>query len=250
MSDSGSDVTGPMAEAAGGTRPVIAVPWPRPDYLEALTRAGAESRVLDAVRDGIPAVLDDCDGVLLTGGADVDPVLYADPERHPATVIDRARDDYELALTRAALDRGVPILAICRGVQVLNVAAGGTLVQDLPSAQPATLSHKPGGAPDRVAHEIEVTPGTRLEGLLRDRLDASRRVGVNSRHHQSVKAVAPGFRVSATAPDGVVEAIERPDAAFCLGVQWHPENFWRTGTFATLFEGFVGAARLNKLRRA
>lgn len=250
MPGSGPDVTRSATAAADETRPVIAVPWPTPDYLDALTRAGAEPRVLDPSKDDLPAVLDACDGVLLTGGADVDPVLYADPERHPTTVVDRARDDYEIALTRAALDRGLPILAICRGVQVLNVAAGGSLVQDLPSEQPAALPHKPGGAPDRVAHEIDVRPDTRLARLLGGRLDTSHRVGVNSRHHQSVKKIAPGFHVSATAPDGVIEAIEQPDAPFCLGVQWHPENFWRTGTFAGLFEGLVDAARLEKLRRA
>ena len=248
MPGSGPDVT--RSATAAETRPVIAVPWPKPDYLDALARAGAEPRVLEPSRDGLPAVLDTCDGVLLTGGADVDPALYADPARHPTTVIDRARDDYELALTRAALDRGLPILAICRGVQVLNVAAGGTLVQDLPSEQPAALPHRAGGAPDSVAHEVDVSPGTRLERLLGGQLDANHRVGVNSRHHQSVRTVAPGFRVSATAPDGVIEAIEQPDAPFCLGVQWHPENFWRTGTFATLFDGFVDAARLAKRRRA
>ncbi len=250
MPGSGPDVTHSATAAAGEVRPVIAVPWPKPDYLDALARAGAEPRVLDPSRDGLPVVLDACDGVLLTGGADVDPVLYADPERHPTTVVDRARDDYEIALTRAALDRGLPILAICRGVQVLNVAAGGTLVQDLPTEQPAALPHKPGGAPDSVAHEVNVRPHTRLAHLLRDQLDTNQRMGVNSRHHQSVRAVAPGFHVSATAPDGVIEAIEQPDVPFCLGVQWHPENFWRIGTFAALFEGFVDAARLQKLRRA
>jgi putative glutamine amidotransferase len=222
---------------------VIAVAWPKPDYLESLALAGAEPRVLTPARDPLPDALDGCDGLLLTGGEDVDPARYRDAHRHPTVTIDPARDEYEIALTRAALERHLPIFAICRGVQVLNVAAGGTLVQDLPSEQPAALPHKPGGAPDAVAHDIVVTPDTQLDRLLGDALDPSHRVAVNSRHHQAVKHVAPGFRVTAVAPDGVVEAIEKADAPFCLGVQWHPENFWRTGQFAALFKGLVDAAR-------
>ena len=245
MSGSGSHVSPSTGHDDVG--PIIGVPWPKPDYLDALKDAGAVPRVLDPDRDAAPGILDQCQGLLLTGGADVDPALYADPERHPTTVVDRGRDDYELALTRAALDRGLPILAICRGVQVLNVAAGGTLVQDLPSCWPAGLPHR-GGAPDEVAHAVEVRTGTRLEQLLGDRLDDDHRLGVNSRHHQSVKDLAPGFRVSAAAPDGVVEAIEKLDAPFCVGVQWHPENFWRTGAFAELFQGFVQAAGARQRR--
>jgi putative glutamine amidotransferase len=225
----------------------VAVAWPKVDYLEALARAGAELRVLDPARDAVPGVLDGCDGVLLTGGADVDPALYTTAAPHPTVKVDRARDEYELALTRAALARGLPLLAICRGMQVLNVAAGGTLVQDLPSEVPASLPHRPPGAPDAIAHEVLVTPGSALARLLGRTADASRRVGVNSRHHQSVADIAPGFRVSAVAPDGVVEAIEHPEHRFCLGVQWHPENFWRTGTFADLFEAFVQAAQRTNI---
>jgi putative glutamine amidotransferase len=243
MPDSGPDVDRESTPAGGRAKPVIAVAWPKPDYLESLALAGADIRVLTPARDALPGALEGCAGVLLTGGEDVDPALYHAADRHPTVKIDPARDDYEIALTRAALDRGLPLLAICRGVQVLNVAAGGSLVQDLPSEQPTALAHKPGGAPDAVAHDVVVSPDSHLERLLGDALDASHRVAVNSRHHQSVKEVAPGFRVTAVAPDGVVEAIEKPDAPFCLGVQWHPENFWRTGTFEALFKGLVDAAR-------
>ena len=246
MSGSESHVDTAVTPADQGTKPVIGVAWPKPDYLESLARAGAEPRVLTPVRDPLPAALDGCDGVLLTGGEDVDPVLYLETERHPTVTVNRERDDYELALTRAAMARGLPIFAICRGVQILNVAAGGTLVQDLPSAQPTSLAHKPGGAPDSVAHDVVVSPDTQLARLLGDSLDASHRVAVNSRHHQSVKDVAPGFQVTATAPDGVIEAIEKPDARFCVGVQWHPENFWRSGKFVSLFNGLVEAARQRR----
>jgi putative glutamine amidotransferase len=194
-------------------------------------------------RDVLPGALEGCDGVLLTGGEDVDPAIYEAADRHPTVTVDRARDDYEIALTRAALERGLPILAICRGVQLLNVVGGGTLVQDLPSERPGALPHRPGGAADALAHDVVVTAGTTLEVLLGEHLDASHAVAVNSRHHQSVQEVAPGFCVSAVARDGVIEAIEQAGPGFCLGVQWHPENFWRSGTFAELFRGLIAAAK-------
>jgi putative glutamine amidotransferase len=223
------------------TGPIIAVAWPRPDYVTALERAGATVRVLDPARDAPVASLERCDGLLLTGGVDVDPVEYGERERHPSVKVDRERDRYELSLVRTALDRDLPVLAICRGAQVLNVAAGGTLIQDLASAGPSEILHTINYPKHAIAHEIVVADGTTLARLLP--VDGDRRVPVNSRHHQSVKEPAPGFVVSASAPDGVVEAIEKPGASFCVGVQWHPENFWRTGEFTGLFEGLVQAAR-------
>jgi putative glutamine amidotransferase len=233
-------------------RPVIAVAWPKPDYLKALERAGADVKVLKPQRDGLPAALDDCDGILLTGGADVDPARYGESDRHGSVEVDPERDQYELALTRAALDRQLPMLAICRGVQVLNVAAGGTLMQDIPtSIDSAVLHRRPRPARTRRAraHAIALAPGTLLASLLHDRQRGAAPVVVNSRHHQAVKQVAPGFVVSATAPDGIVEAIERP-TGFCLGVQWHPENYWRTGEFAGLFDGLTRAAAERRPRTA
>jgi putative glutamine amidotransferase len=136
------------------------------------------------------------------------------------------------------------VFAICRGVQVMNVACGGTLVQDIPTFVSGGVKHSvpvPPNTPSTLAHEVWVEKDTLLARLLSDRVSGDS-VEVNSRHHQAVKAIAPGFRVSATAPDGVIEAIEDPSLSFCLGVQWHPENFWRTGEFRPLFEGFVEAA--------
>jgi len=230
------------------SRPVIGVPWPRPDYLAALERAGATPRELQPDRDALPDALDDCDGVLLTGGVDVDPIEYGE-EKHPTVEIDRTRDEYELAIARRAIERNLPLLAICRGAQVLNVAAGGTLIQDLPSQHTTKLEHSVVHSPDAIAHSLKVTPNTCLSVLLAGGADEGATITVNSRHHQSVKDPAPGFIVSATAEDGVVEAIEKPDADFCLGVQWHPENFWRTGRFSGLFGGLVDAARRQRDRR-
>jgi putative glutamine amidotransferase len=233
-------------------RPVIGVAWPKPDYLKSLERAGAEPRVLRPDRDPLPDALEICDGLLLTGGSDVDPARYGDADRHPTVDVDPERDDYEIALARLAIERDLPLFAICRGVQVLNVAAGGTLVQDIPSSLPSAVVHrrpKPPRVKRSPAHAVTVTPGTRLAALL-DGAARDGHVAVNSRHHQAIRQLAAGFVVSAAAPDGVVEAIERPAATFCVGVQWHPENYWRTGEFAELFEGLARAADERRRRIA
>jgi len=229
--------------------PVVAVAWPRSDYIAALEQAGAVVREITPQRDPAPGALAACDGLLLTGGVDVDPAAYGDATRHPTVETDPERDAYELALARDAIARDFPILAICRGVQILNVAAGGTLIQDIPSASGTTLAHWILEPRNAVAHDVHVVSGTRLSSLLQSQLNADDRVAVNSRHHQAVKATAPGFVISATAPDGIVEAIEQPGARFCIGVQWHPENFWRTGQFSPLFEGFVRAVGAKRAGR-
>lgn len=227
--------------------PIIAVAWPKDDYLIAIERAGAVPRVLVAGADVLPDVLDACDGVLLTGGADMDPRHYGDEERHPTLCLEPARDEYELVLARTAMARELPIFAICRGVQLLNVSAGGTLYQDLPSQRPSQVTHRVPEPADSKVHPVTVVPGSRLAALLGS--NAGDEVTVNSRHHQAIRQVAPGFQPVAVAPDGLVEAIEKPGRSFCLGVQWHPENFWRTGDFATLFTGFVEAARQRAASR-
>ena len=221
-------------------RPVIGTAWLRPDYRSALEQAGARIRELTP-NDSLPTALEACDGLLLTGGVDVEPAHYGEP-RHPTVETDEVRDAYELALAREALERNLPVLAICRGAQVLNVAAGGTLLQDIPSAIPEALTHQIERPKNSIAHEVQVEAASCLARLLEGRLSRDRTVAVNSRHHQSVKQAAPDFVVSAKSPDGVIEAIEKPGASFCLGVQWHPENFWQTGEFRELFDGLVDAA--------
>jgi putative glutamine amidotransferase len=213
------------------------------DYLEAVRRAGGEPVVL-APEDGpARAVLAGLDGLLFSGGKDIDPAFYGEP-LHPATQTEaRARDEFELELARLAGARDLPRLGLCRGAQVLNVAHGGTLLQDIASSVPGALPHDVRQTPITLAHDVWVTRGSRLWHILQERLNEDDACAVNSRHHQSVARPAPGFDVVATAPDGVVEAIEHPAAHFCLGVQWHPENFWRTGEFRCLFEAFVEACR-------
>jgi putative glutamine amidotransferase len=217
------------------------------DYVSSIEQSGARVRVLD-VSESPRKVLNEIDGVLLTGGGDVDPVLYGE-DRHP-TVDDAepGRDEFEIDLVRRAMAADMPVLGICRGTQVLNVAVGGTLVQDIPSAAPSDLTHQIKDPKSAIAHVITVSPGSRLETVLGPAVDAAHTCRVNSRHHQSVGRLGADLVTSATAPDGIVEAIERPDANFCLGVQWHPENFWRTGEFRPLFDAFVAAARERSMR--
>jgi gamma-glutamyl-gamma-aminobutyrate hydrolase PuuD len=213
------------------------------DYIESVKRAGGEPVVLEPGDDPHES-LDRVDGVLLSGGPDVHPDHYGQP-LHPTTVVDNDRDTFEIPLSREAVARDVPLFAICRGVQVLNVAAGGTLVQDIPSAIETELDHRIQEPKHAPAHGVRVAPDT----VLASTLGAGRQLDtctVNSRHHQAVDRVAPSFIVSAVSTDGIVEAIERPESQFCVGVQWHPENFWRTGEFDGLFEAFVSAAKRRK----
>ena len=212
------------------------------DYIASVEQSGARARVLE-VSESPRAVIDRIDGVLLTGGGDVDPVFYGQ-ERH-ATVHDAepGRDEFEIDLARRAMEADLPVLAICRGSQVLNVAVGGTLVQDIPSAMNTDLTHSLEVPKDSVAHDIHIVSDTRLHAALGGAVDVSCACRVNSRHHQSVDTLGRSLVASATAPDGVIEGIEAPDARFCVGVQWHPENFWRTGEFRPLFDAFVAAAR-------
>ena len=206
-------------------------------------RSGGEARVLDLLVDRPADVVAAVDGILLPGGGDVLPSIYGEAAHRTFSAAEPGRDDFELELVRRAIEADVPLFAICRGIQVMNVARGGTLVQDIPSEVAKTLDHDVREPRAAIAHEIWMTSGTILERLMRSRIEEGDSFDVNSRHHQSPKALGEGFIVSATAPDGVIEAIEDPSKRFCLGVQWHPENFYRTGEFRALFEGFIEAAR-------
>jgi putative glutamine amidotransferase len=215
------------------------------DYKQAVLHVGGEVRVLDLAMPPLDA-LGAIDGLLLTGGEDVAPERYG-AARHPSVVdVDEARDEFEIALIGEARRRNLPIFAICRGIQVLNVAFGGNLIQDIASEVAGALEHRltvPPHKPYDLAHEVWIEKDSLLGRLMGERLGGADSCETNSRHHQAVKQLAAGFQSTATAPDGVIEAIEDPASRFCLGVQWHPENFWRTGEFRPLFEGFLDASR-------
>jgi len=179
------------------------------------------------------------DGLLLSGGGDISPWLYGEQASPAMATMDLARDQWELALYAAAVNRGIPILGICRGCQVINVANGGTLYQDLPSQLRESGGHSFDVPMDEPAHYINIVPGSRLS-----RMFPTARVLANSFHHQAIKDVAAGFGISARALDGVVEGIEiEADTSFIVGVQFHPEGMTRRfPEFLGPFMAFVGAA--------
>jgi putative glutamine amidotransferase len=212
------------------------------DYIASVEHSGASARVLE-ISESPRALLAQIDGLLLTGGGDVDPVLYGEERHETVEDAEPGRDEFEIDLARRAVDADLLLLAICRGTQVLNVAAGGSLVQDIPSVLATGLPHWVALPKDALAHDVAVASGSALARVLGSVIGEDRRCRVNSRHHQSVGRLGDNLLATATAPDGVIEAIESPGARFCIGVQWHPENFWRTGEFRSLFEALVDAAR-------
>jgi putative glutamine amidotransferase len=215
-----------------------------PDYLESVRRAGGDPRVLDPLSDNPERVVGEIAGLLLTGGVDVDPERYGEAREQTVTNVETDRDAFEFGLLQAAREKVIPVFGICRGLQVMNVAFGGSLFQDIAAQMAGILEHTIPTPPCGIAHEVWVSKGSRLWSLMQEKMADADTCSVNSRHHQAVKLLAPGFEVTATAPDGVIEAIECANGStFCLGVQWHPENFWRTGEFRPLFEGFIEACR-------
>jgi putative glutamine amidotransferase len=230
--------------------PVIAIAQNRriSDYVESVRRAGGEPIEVGADGEKPEHILARVDGVMLTGGGDVDPALYGEAPHATFDPAESGRDTFEIALTKAALAKGIPFLAICRGMQLLNVAMGGTLIQDIPTMVPGATEHSVPEPRHHIAHEVWVAKDSKLSALLADHMEDGETCHVNSRHHQSVGKVAPGFEVTATSPDGVIEAMEKTGDAFCVAVQWHPENFWRTGEFRSLFEGLIAAANAAKMK--
>ena len=214
------------------------------DYVASVQQSGGRARVLE-VTESPKKVIGEIHGLLLTGGGDIDPVFYGEDRIDSVEDAEPGRDEFEIDLARRAMEGSLPLLAICRGAQVLNVAAGGSLVQDIPTAVASERPHSSGQPKDQVAHDVVVTASSRLEQSLGAAMSPGQTCRVNSRHHQSVARVGRDLVASAVAPDGVVEAIEAQGTAFCIGVQWHPENFWRTGEFKPLFDSFVTAARVG-----
>jgi gamma-glutamyl-gamma-aminobutyrate hydrolase PuuD len=217
-------ITTYLTRAAFGAWDVEAALLPA-EYVRAVTRAGGVPLL---VPPGASAeeTLDAVDGLIFSGGSDVDPELYGEAAHAETTGIVRERDDFELGLMRDALARDLPVLAICRGSQVLNVALGGGLEQHVPD-RVGTDVHKetPGVFAD---HDVDVLPGTRLSAILGDRHD------VKSHHHQGYGELGAGLREAARAPDGTVEALEDPARRFALGVLWHPEAGEDMALFAAL----------------
>jgi putative glutamine amidotransferase len=206
-------------------------------YVRAIEAAGGRPLLVPPSEEGVEETLDAVDGMLFSGGGDLDPSLYG-AEPHPATAgVRTERDRAELALLEAALARDMPVLAVCRGSQVLNVARGGDLVQHLPEVV-GDEKHK-----ERLGffseHEVEVSSGSRLGGLV------GARGAIKSSHHQGFGRIGEKLVATAWADDGTIEAIEDPSRRFALGVLWHPEE----GEDAALFHGLVDEARKYRSER-
>jgi putative glutamine amidotransferase len=214
-------------------------------YFRAVTMVGGVPVMIPLFADDLPtvrALYERLDGLLIPGGVDMDPVNYGEPMRPEVGRLDAARDAVELQLVRWAIADGMPVFGLCRGAQVINVASGGSLYQDIPAQIGTHLQHDcyptRGFTRTHLAHAVALTPGSRLEAAL-----GHPSVQVNSMHHQSVKTLGEGLAITAVAPDGVVEAVEGTGDAFLLGVQWHPEVFDADDASSRpLFEAFVRAS--------
>jgi putative glutamine amidotransferase len=193
------------------------------------------------------AVYERLDAVLLPGGPDIDPAMFGE-EPHPTVKIDPERDAIEVPLVRWAVEDDLPLFGICRGHQVINVALGGDLIQDIPSQVETTVGphDTPDGQPRSLpAHEVTINPESRLANII-----GGTAAAVNSLHHQAVRKAAPGMVITAFSPDGLVEATEMPGKRFALSVQWHPEDLYENDeSMMRLFESFVEAARERMQQR-
>ncbi|MDE2581546.1 MAG: gamma-glutamyl-gamma-aminobutyrate hydrolase family protein [Rhodospirillales bacterium] len=223
------------AEPPGG---YSAYPWYalRRNYADAIAGAGGLPVALPHDAALAAAYLDRIDALVITGGAfDVDPELYGAGTRHATVSLKEDRTAAELALARGALDRGLPVLGICGGEQLLAVALGGTLIQHIPDAIANALEHEQPNPRHQPGHTVDIIPGTRLAAIV-----GTATMAVNSAHHQAVAAPGPRAAVNAIAPDGVIEGVEDPAARFCLGLQWHPEFLIDPGD-RRIFDALVAA---------
>jgi len=213
-------------------------PWYalRENYCTALTNNGGIPLPLPHETDLAGSYLDIIDGVVVSGGDfDVDPAIFGATERHEKVTTKDNRTAFELAIIGGALERDMPILAICGGQQLLHVLLGGTLIQHIPDEVPGALEHEQPNPRDEPGHDVEILDGTLLRQIVGDS-----RLSVNSAHHQAAKDCPDGVVINARAPDGVIEGIEAPGKRFCLGVQWHPEFEISAGD-TQIYRAFIAA---------
>lgn len=234
---------------AMGLKPVVGVMplwdaereslWMLPGYLDGLGQAGATAVIFPFSRDEeeLSRLTGLCDGLLFTGGQDVSPELYGERAPEGAVSCCEKRDAMETIVLKLALAADKPCLGICRGIQFINAALGGTLYQDLPAQHPSEVTHRQRPPYDVPAHEVRVKRGSPLWDCL-----GTETLMVNSYHHQAVKTLAPGLEAMAVSPDGLVEAVCLPGRKFLWAVQWHPEfSYFSDPNSAAIFRAFVRA---------
>ena len=205
-------------------------------YIDSLRRAGAIPVLIPPQPENVAELVSELDGIVLAGGFDCDPALYGETPHPTVEPMHDSRQQNDMSLAKAGRDRNIPTLGICLGLQMMNVAAGGSLVQDINSEIDTEILHESDPAA-RVRHDVNVEPGTKLSTIL------PRTIEVNSSHHQAVKNVGSGLNVTAKAPDGIIEGLEDPKHPFYVGVQWHPEDMPGESSATAIFAAFVEAAR-------
>ena len=209
-------------------------------YIDAIEQAGGVPVIIPLVSNSstIVGILESLDGVLCTGGGDIDPGLFGEEPHQGLKVVDVQKDKLEKTLIAQALTKNYPMLGICRGMQMLNVVAGGTLIQDISTSSPSRIQHLQRATSPAPTHRITVKRGSHLEKIL-----GKTELRVNSYHHQAVKKIAPGFETTAKAPDGIIEGIESRRHRFVLGVQFHPEMMFQDfPIFHKIFQQLVQEA--------
>ena len=211
------------------------------DYLHAIRHFGGIPVVLPSEGEAyeLEYLVSQCDGILFTGGMDIEPSLFGEEKWNDTVQTTPDRDRSESLIFRLAEERDLPILGICRGIQMMNVYYGGTLYQDIPTQAPSDVAHSMAPPHHRTCHSCIIEPGTPLHALTGQDV-----IQVNSHHHQAVKDVAPGFAVMGRCADGIIEAIWNPGKKFCWAVQWHPEQIWDIeGNNALLFQALINACK-------
>lgn len=210
------------------------------EYSEAVLAAGGAPLIIPTAQneESIQGILKRVSGLILSGGPDVHPRFYGEQPLEGLGEIDETLDLMELEVANAAVAQDLPVLAICRGIQVLNVSQGGTLHQDIAARVPVRISHGQKADKGVLTHTVRIERETRLFTIMQ-----CDEIWVNSKHHQAVKTAAPGLLISARASDGIIEAVEHPEKRFVLGVQWHPEGAWLQDPYSRkLFQALIGAA--------
>ncbi|WJQ08778.1 gamma-glutamyl-gamma-aminobutyrate hydrolase family protein [Geobacillus stearothermophilus] len=232
-------ISGGIMIDQGGRFPGYERVYVNNNYVQSVVRAGGVPFIIPIVNDPelIYRQVEQIDGLIVSGGHDVNPILYGEEPLEKQGAVFPERDEFDQVLIKTTIEASKPVLAICRGIQILNVAFGGTLYQDISYKKGAFIKHEQDAGPSVATHTIQIVRGSLLERIL------GTESLTNSFHHQAIKDTAPGFKVTAKTKDGIIEAIEKEDADFVIGVQFHPEMMVEKNTdMLNLFKAFINAA--------